>query len=228
MTSVSKVCAAKNCDDPARAKGFCIFHYKRSWAGVPLDAPRVLRGEKSKKGQQCSIDECSRVVKVWDLCKFHNERRLNGLDLNVPSPKINRASPRESDFPVIDYRHNDRNFSGCLISGCDSSTKVGYVLCNSHMARAKRFSLSALQMQMILDKRYCDSCGEDSLLAESHIDHDHSCCPRLVRRSCGNCTRGILCRTCNLGIGLFGESIEKMQKAVQYLSAIVARTDTVS
>lgn len=31
------------------------------------------------------------------------------------------------------------------------------------------------------------------------VDHDHRCCPG--PRSCGKCTRALICRNCNLAIG---------------------------
>ena len=34
---------------------------------------------------------------------------------------------------------------------------------------------------------------------ELAVDHDHKCCPG--KRSCGKCIRGLLCGTCNTGIG---------------------------
>ena len=47
------------------------------------------------------------------------------------------------------------------------------------------------------------------------VDHDHSCCPG--RRSCGKCVRGLLCGTCNSGIGYLQDSTELLLAAVAYL-----------
>lgn len=48
----------------------------------------------------------------------------------------------------------------------------------------------------------------------TEIDHDHSCCSRF---SCGKCIRGMLCQTCNLGLGMFGDSLDGIMMAVVYL-----------
>lgn len=42
---------------------------------------------------------------------------------------------------------------------------------------------------------------------KTHVDHDHS----------SNRVRGILCQTCNVGIGMLGDSFEGLTAAVDYL-----------
>lgn len=50
------------------------------------------------------------------------------------------------------------------------------------------------------------------------VDHDHNCCPG-SDKSCGKCVRGLLCKKCNTGIGMLGDSVEGLEQAVQYLKA---------
>lgn len=47
------------------------------------------------------------------------------------------------------------------------------------------------------------------------IDHDHSCCPG--HRSCGNCIRGLLCTSCNAGLGHFKDNPAILLSALRYL-----------
>lgn len=47
------------------------------------------------------------------------------------------------------------------------------------------------------------------------VDHDHACCPG--KRTCGKCTRGILCVPCNKGIGILGDTAEALERAAAYL-----------
>jgi hypothetical protein len=54
----------------------------------------------------------------------------------------------------------------------------------------------------------CDCCGKDiSGVQRRCVDHDH-----LTGR-----IRGALCHSCNLGIGMLGDSIEGVMNAVRYL-----------
>lgn len=48
-----------------------------------------------------------------------------------------------------------------------------------------------------------------------HVDHDHSCCPG--EKSCGSCVRGLLCSSCNQGIGLFRDDPSIIESALRYL-----------
>ena len=61
----------------------------------------------------------------------------------------------------------------------------------------------------------CKQKTEKSL----HIDHDHSCCPERGK-SCGKCIRGLLCDSCNNGLGRFKDSTEILQAAIEYLTEI--------
>lgn len=46
------------------------------------------------------------------------------------------------------------------------------------------------------------------------VDHDHDCCPI---RACRKCIRGLLCRNCNLAIGLLGDNPDLLRKAAYYI-----------
>lgn len=54
-----------------------------------------------------------------------------------------------------------------------------------------------------------------------HIDHNHACCPGAY--SCGKCVRGLLCRLCNTGLGMFGDNAARMRGAIEYLEEWSAR-----
>lgn len=54
------------------------------------------------------------------------------------------------------------------------------------------------------------------------VDHDHSCCPG--EKTCGNCLRGLLCGSCNAGLGWFKNSPEIMRAAIEYINTAKAGT----
>lgn len=68
----------------------------------------------------------------------------------------------------------------------------------------------------------CAVCREP--LAEGKgtaVDHDHACCPGV--ESCGKCVRGLLCSSCNGGLGFFQDDVMLMRAAIAYLESFKAR-----
>lgn len=66
----------------------------------------------------------------------------------------------------------------------------------------------------ILDRQGgCAGCGISD--GTWHVDHDHSCCPG--KYTCGDCIRGVLCKACNQGLGLFKDSPQLLEGVLYYL-----------
>jgi hypothetical protein len=73
--------------------------------------------------------------------------------------------------------------------------------------------------KMLEEQNYsCKICGlkESTYRKRLSIDHDHSCCPD--SKSCGKCVRGLLCHHCNAGLGNTKDSIQILQKMIDYLN----------
>lgn len=49
------------------------------------------------------------------------------------------------------------------------------------------------------------------------VDHDHGCCPG--EKSCGKCVRGLICRNCNVLLGMAEDSIAVLRNAMNYILA---------
>lgn len=73
--------------------------------------------------------------------------------------------------------------------------------------------------QMLEEQKYCCKiCGmkESTYRKRLSIDHNHSCCAGTG--SCGKCVRGLICHHCNAGLGNAKDSVEILQKMIEYLS----------
>ena len=85
-----------------------------------------------------------------------------------------------------------------------------------------RFGMTADEYDAILREQggVCAVCGKTPEENGRYlaVDHDHSCCPG--KRSCGECVRGLLCISCNAGIGSFKDSTELLHAAVAYLRRV--------
>lgn len=91
-----------------------------------------------------------------------------------------------------------------------------------------RFGITLEQFNEILEQQggLCAICkklpGKDRSwtgepVSRLSVDHDHTCC--LGKRSCGKCVRGLLCKSCNTALGLLGDDVEGLRRALAYLEA---------
>lgn len=92
--------------------------------------------------------------------------------------------------------------------------KAGYAVCKeckSHLNRMVRFNLSPQDFDKLLEiqNNRCAICESELLLEKNHtvIDHCHET----------NRIRGILCRNCNTGLGVFRDSNANLANAAKYL-----------
>lgn len=68
--SPSKVCEFEECGKPHHAKGLCYPHYLRSYKGVDLGKPQILKN--NFKGKLCLISDCPNICATRaGLCKSH-------------------------------------------------------------------------------------------------------------------------------------------------------------
>lgn len=61
----------------------------------------------------------------------------------------------------------------------------------------------------------CAGCWKPLEKASTHIDHDHSCCPG--DHGCPKCVRGLLCRKCNLALGLLHDDVLTLSNLLTYI-----------
>lgn len=81
---------------------------------------------------------------------------------------------------------------------------------NASRDRKRLYGISTEIFQHMLKDQdgMCKICGTQEPGGNGwHVDHNHYT----------GIVRGVLCGRCNMGLGLFGDSIENLQKAIVYL-----------
>lgn len=88
----------------------------------------------------------------------------------------------------------------------------------------KEHRLTQMQRDRMLQEQggVCAICKGVDPSGKLVVDHDHACCPG--QRSCGKCTRGLLCNACNKGLGHFRDNVAFINEAGAYLTRWVERT----
>lgn len=89
--------------------------------------------------------------------------------------------------------------------------------------RKLRYGISELQYQEMMEAQmgFCGIGGCDRPIHS--VDHDHSCCPG--QKTCGKCVRALLCRECNVMLGLAQDDPQRLRNAAEYLEEMTRLKD---
>lgn len=113
--------------------------------------------------------------------------------------------------PVQEHRRSGL-VSGAPCSAPDcTQASVSMGLCWAHYARERRYGARYVTLSAVLaeqDQR-CAVCGtaEPGGRLGWQTDHDHET----------GAVRGVLCRRCNVGLGVFGDCADTLERAARYL-----------
>lgn len=66
----------------------------------------------------------------------------------------------------------------------------------------------------------CAICQRPPTKEHLHVDHDGTCCNARKGKTCGECVRGLLCRSCNTALNLLDDPM-KRERAMAYLGLSV-------
>lgn len=86
-----------------------------------------------------------------------------------------------------------------------------------HLEQKYRMTLEQWEALLESQGGRCAICGisKEALVGQFEVDHDHSCCPGLY--TCGECVRGLICKSCNMGLGKFKDDQNLLESALRYL-----------
>lgn len=170
---------------------------------------------------------CKQPAEVLVFCRYHWRQNHNGRPFTgLPQPRRKAGSSRVRDS------QGRKECGKCLIWKATSqftpavNTTDGLQTwcspCASDYMSVKRYGLTRADVEaLVLEQGGCAMCGtlrprNEGFRNGWHVDHDHSCCPG--SDSCGKCIRSVLCARCNKLIGLAGDDVGILRKAIAYLS----------
>jgi Recombination endonuclease VII len=148
---------------------------------------------------------CSKCHQLQPLTSFHKQaKRLDGLHIWCKSCSLDynrsyRANPENNARRLAWRRENDKY---------DRNKRAAYL-----------YGATDIPTLLAAQGGGCAICGASSpggRWGTWHVDHDHACCES--KPACGKCVRGLLCSTCNTGLGMFKDSPELLAKAAAYLA----------
>lgn len=127
--------------------------------------------------------------------------------------------------PIASFCINRQRKSGLngICKSCKKSYDGNNLEGNRNRKLKSNFGLTLKQYNAILNSQNgrCAICGQKEVaflhgkVKNLSVDHNHSCCSGV--KSCGKCVRGLLCHKCNIAIGLLGDDLTLLQRAIHYI-----------
>ena len=145
---------------------------------------------------------------------YQDRRRKDGLKTYCKSCDKERSTAWRRQNPEK-HREWARENRSQFLAGRTQPERRAW-----HLYQKYRMTLEQFDEMLDAQGGVCAICGTDKPGGKYdiwHVDHDHACCP-LGKRVCGKCIRGLLCASCNWGLGRFGDDPERLERAIEYLS----------
>lgn len=217
-----RTCGVDGCDRAHNSLGYCKAHAQRlRLYGDP--GPAEFRPAKRTDDTtddptlQCAVADCPRRKWALGYCSTHYRRWTRHGDVNhAPHVKLKPKEP-------------------CSDEGC-GEPREALGLCNHHYQqqyrrqnppdpgsqreRSRRFALKKYGLTLEAYESRLDEQGGRCAICQSPypggngydnyslvVDHDHST----------GKVRGLLCRNCNAGLGLLGDTAERIATALEYI-----------
>lgn len=210
------ICTVEGCERPHTALGYCSLHAHRfrakgSPGGLALSYP--VRG-------LCTVNGCDDPHSAQGYCSSHYARWRRKGDAGAAFT-VRRRDPRARDA------QGRKQCRACdewlpLVSFCKHASHPDGLstrcrMCHYAAGIARRYGLEPSWYMDTLARQGggCAICGARPNGKRLHVDHDHSHCA--ANKGCPECVRGLLCSPCNTGIGMLGESADRLAKATAYL-----------
>ena len=189
-----RTCDIDDCERQHIARGMCRNHYNAAWkAGI--ESPKALHRLSSVDiHSMCALCSVCGITEIRlrgtrPLCL---ERHGAALAQDAARRQRIRSNPAKLERHREYHREYTRRWNFKLAPG----------------GREELLEMAG---------RECQICEVGLTQATMRIDHDHACCPG--QKTCGDCVRGVLCSSCNTGIGLLGDTADALRRALQYLAA---------
>jgi hypothetical protein len=163
--------------------------------------------------------QCNKKIHASGLCRTHWKMTKYGICINECSQPSDGKSGLCSNCKKRGGKPNSRRDGLCnkcnakLVNhrcvSCDINRKK-----NENLKR--NYGISLQQWNDMFEKQN-NSCKICNTKESRHfvVDHDHYCCPG--RKTCGNCTRGIICENCNRVLGSVKDSKDLLKNMINYL-----------
>lgn len=151
----------------------------------------------------CSEESCTETRSRSKLCEKHYMR-------------LYRARRRVQDPTFADA---ERSYARAYRERLKASDPEQYIATVRETNLRVNYGVTVEWFEATLYEQdfRCAICKrhESEFVKRFAVDHDHACCPG--NKSCGECIRGLLCISCNNGLGRFNDDLERMESAVSYL-----------
>lgn len=180
---------------------------------------RRWRDNRSPVEIKCALFHCNNKVKAKLLCEKHYQRlRKTGSTAKskekTPFLKnIQRCNECNKLKRRTDFYTNQRRVDGkrTKCKECTLAQSRGNMLSKKYRLTQESYD-ERLKLQnykcAICDLHYLRNIKNNRVIALA-VDHDHKT----------GKVRGLLCNNCNRGIGLLGDSVSSMDRALRYLKS---------